>query len=125
MKACEVCGGRRFKVPTIFRGTTEVEVDKAEPDDFEILDTDQGDGEWAEGPGAEVTCCECGETIPMAEWDPPNHSQDSDCTVGADGLCTVCGVEHGDPCGTCGCRGFHNPACSVQRLMALETSFIA
>jgi hypothetical protein len=41
----------------------------------------------------------------------PNHEKDSDCTVGADDMCTACGVHHGDPCGACGGRGFHAVDC--------------
>jgi hypothetical protein len=35
------------------------------------------------------------------------HTRDSDCTVGEDGMCEVCGVLHGDPCQSCGGKGFH------------------
>lgn len=41
------------------------------------------------------------------------HTKDSDCTVGVDGLCEGCGVLHGEPCKECGGRGFHGEACSL------------
>ena len=41
------------------------------------------------------------------------HNQDPDCTIDPNtGLCTVCGVYHGEPCFACGGRGFHLPNCS-------------
>lgn len=40
----------------------------------------------------------------------PEHAADEDCTLDADGSCTVCGVWHGAPC-SCGGRGFHRPGC--------------
>lgn len=40
------------------------------------------------------------------------HSKDEDCTLGPNGCCTVCGVDHsGDPCPQCGGRGFHRDNC--------------
>lgn len=39
------------------------------------------------------------------------HTKDSDCTVGDDGLCIECGVDHSDPCENCGGAGFHKPDC--------------
>jgi hypothetical protein len=40
-----------------------------------------------------------------------DHKQDSDCTVGEDGLCIICQVLHGDPCVECGARAFHLANC--------------
>ena len=41
------------------------------------------------------------------------HEQDCDCTVDPEtNCCTVCGVEHSDPCDVCGGRGFHKFDCS-------------
>lgn len=40
------------------------------------------------------------------------HDCDADCTV-VDGECVWCGVEHSDPCGTCGGRGFHGDDCEA------------
>jgi len=43
-----------------------------------------------------------------------NHSKDSDCTVDPEtGCCTVCGVEHGEPCPECGMRAYHSKDCPV------------
>lgn len=43
----------------------------------------------------------------------PAHTKDSDCTVDpTTHLCTVCGVEHGEPCPRCGARGFHKNGCA-------------
>lgn len=39
------------------------------------------------------------------------HEKDSDCTVGADGCCEYCHVDHSDPCPACGGAGFHRPNC--------------
>lgn len=39
------------------------------------------------------------------------HARDTDCAVGPDDTCTGCGVHHGDPCPTCGQRGYHLPTC--------------
>jgi hypothetical protein len=45
---------------------------------------------------------------------PATHNKDADCTVDAEtGLCTVCGVLHGEPCDECGGCGFHGDACSL------------
>ncbi len=41
----------------------------------------------------------------------PVHTQDAQCSVGPDNCCTVCGVEHSEPCYACGGRGFHQDAC--------------
>lgn len=43
-----------------------------------------------------------------------DHGRDSDCTVGVDGLCEVCGVYH-DPanaCAECGGVAFHVAGCT-------------
>ncbi len=42
---------------------------------------------------------------------PPNHTKDSDCTVGADGCCIQCGVGHTEQCPVCGGCGFHEENC--------------
>ena len=39
------------------------------------------------------------------------HTQDSDCQVGANGECEICGVLHGDACPTCNGQGFHAADC--------------
>lgn len=40
------------------------------------------------------------------------HWIDTDCTVDPQtDTCEVCGVYHGDECGLCGGRGYHNPGC--------------
>lgn len=40
------------------------------------------------------------------------HERDEQCDVDpADDTCRVCGVLHGDPCPTCGGRGFHRAQC--------------
>lgn len=44
--------------------------------------------------------------------DPDFHDKDSDCSVGEDGTCSVCGADHGEPCPDCHGRAFHNPGCS-------------
>lgn len=42
----------------------------------------------------------------------PGHKTDADCRVDAvTSDCQVCGVHHGDPCETCGGRGFHVDGC--------------
>lgn len=41
-----------------------------------------------------------------------SHSKDSDCTVGDNGCCTVCGAHHGEPCACCGARAFHVDGCA-------------
>jgi hypothetical protein len=40
------------------------------------------------------------------------HTKDSDCTIGEDLCCTVCGVSHGAPCYECEQTGFHADDCS-------------
>lgn len=39
------------------------------------------------------------------------HETDSDCTVGPDGLCVECGVDHTGECPECCGRGFHKDGC--------------
>lgn len=39
------------------------------------------------------------------------HGRDSDCNIGKNGCCVVCGVEHGAPCPSCGGTGFHTAEC--------------
>jgi hypothetical protein len=39
------------------------------------------------------------------------HSKDEDCVLDGHNCCVVCGVYHGDPCETCGGRGFHKDGC--------------
>ena len=39
------------------------------------------------------------------------HAKDSDCAVGDDGCCIICGVSHSCPCEVCGGAGFHEPTC--------------
>lgn len=43
--------------------------------------------------------------------DKADHTQDSNCTVGPDGVCLICGVYHGEPCPTCNARGYHLDDC--------------
>jgi len=45
-----------------------------------------------------------------------SHSCDSDCNIGDDGCCVVCGVEHGDPCHSCGGTGFHTADCQTVKV---------
>lgn len=45
---------------------------------------------------------------------PTGHTEDQDCTVGPDYVCTApeCGVSHeGDPCRDCNGTGFHKAGC--------------
>jgi hypothetical protein len=40
------------------------------------------------------------------------HEKDTDCTVDPETMiCTVCLVDHSDPCPDCKGRGFHRPTC--------------
>ena len=39
------------------------------------------------------------------------HKQDTDCTLDNTDTCTVCHVYHGEPCPTCGGRGYHKSNC--------------
>lgn len=41
------------------------------------------------------------------------HASDSDCTLNDLGMCSECGVYHGDPCPDCGQRGYHDLRCPV------------
>ena len=43
---------------------------------------------------------------------PVVHVADEECTVGKNGTCDTCGVSHGEPCATCGGRGFHKQTCT-------------
>ncbi len=50
----------------------------------------------------------------------PMHHTDDDCTV-LNGECIVCHVTHGDPCVSCGGRGFHADDCADNET-EIETS---
>jgi len=39
------------------------------------------------------------------------HTTDRDCTLDHNDICVECGVWHGDPCPSCGGRGFHLDSC--------------
>ncbi len=39
------------------------------------------------------------------------HSRDEHCVLDETNTCTICGVYHGDPCPSCGGRGYHYPEC--------------
>lgn len=41
----------------------------------------------------------------------PIHWEDEQCDLDSEDVCRVCGVWHGDPCPSCGGRGFHRPGC--------------
>lgn len=64
MKPCE-CGSYEFTVEAVYAAKDRILLDP-ESDDFDILDTDYGDGEWEDT--AKVTCCECGKTMTYSEW---------------------------------------------------------
>ena len=52
-------------------------------------------------------CLSCNTLVKISD-----HSTDADCTVGADGCCTQCGVSHTGPgCAVCNGKGFHNGDC--------------
>jgi hypothetical protein len=54
------------------------------------------------------------DALEAHETEPwPWHTHDTDCTVGEDNCCTVCGVEHGDACPTCGQRAYHTAGCET------------
>ncbi len=42
-----------------------------------------------------------------------DHSKDSDCTLDSISVCVECGTYHGDPCPTCGGRGYHKAGCEL------------
>lgn len=43
------------------------------------------------------------------------HTKDEDCCVDPEtGSCRVCGVVHGEPCGSCGGEAFHRSGCPAQ-----------
>lgn len=39
------------------------------------------------------------------------HTADEDCTVGPEGFCIGCGVDHSGTCVACGGRGYHRAFC--------------
>ena len=42
----------------------------------------------------------------------PKHESDADCTVNPrTGTCSGCSAFHGEPCPSCGGRGYHVPTC--------------
>ena len=53
---------------------------------------------------------ECPREAECAACHP--HTQDEDCTIGADGCCEICGVSHTVQCDVCGGRGFHRHDCA-------------
>lgn len=67
--------------------------------------------------------CKAPVTVTQVEWcwicglpvdgatKPLPHLADEDCTVGLNGLCLVCGVDHSGECPFCLAHGFHRPGC--------------
>lgn len=42
------------------------------------------------------------------------HNQDKDCEgYVVDGVCSICGAGHGDPCPECGQRAYHRHDCDL------------
>lgn len=65
MKIC-LCGSTQFKIQTNFAGYTIVDIEP-DTDDFDIIDSEPGDGEFeTELP---VECRECGKEMSYLEWE--------------------------------------------------------
>ena len=62
MKPCE-CGSVEFVIEALYTAKDRIRLTE---DDFEIIDTHYGDGEW-EDMGA-VKCAECGKVMTYSEW---------------------------------------------------------
>lgn len=75
--------------------------------------TDQATG-FAKNDAAHEAACDA------ANDQAAKHTTDADCTVGPDGCCVVCGVDHGGRCDICGGRGFHKTGCPDSDEMTLE-----
>jgi len=49
------------------------------------------------------------------------HTTDTDCTLDATDVCTVCGVGHFDQCASCQGRGFHVAGCAESDALLCES----
>jgi len=60
-----------------------------------------------------TVCAKCAACMPVEylRSTAASHTEDADCTLDANGECTICHVLHGDPCMDCGGRGFHKRDC--------------
>lgn len=65
MQACK-CGSRSFKVDAIYTATDYITLADDDSEDFDITDTQYGDGEWHDD--SRVTCTECGAEVAYSEW---------------------------------------------------------
>lgn len=70
---------------------------------------------------AELALLKLSQHIKENPYHFKEHSQDADCTLDEDGMCTICGVLHGEPCPECGGRGFHKPDCMNQYAMKVRS----
>jgi hypothetical protein len=62
---CQNCGGREFKIAAVYDATDTILVSE-DGDDFEMLDTRYGDGEWEDM--ASVRCVVCDHIMEYQDW---------------------------------------------------------
>jgi len=65
MKPCS-CGSRRFSVEAVYSAKDYIELKDDGSEDFDVNDTEYGDGEWEDH--STVTCLDCGKTMEYSEW---------------------------------------------------------
>lgn len=72
MKKCD-CGSIHFTIEAVYAATDHIRLHDDGSEDFDIIDTSYGDGEWEDW--ATVTCSGCGKTTTYSEW----NRQEEDC----------------------------------------------
>lgn len=68
MYPCKKCGGKHFTVEANYAARDRIVLlDQEEyAEEFEVIDTDYGDGEWSDD--STVHCCDCDDEWPYSEW---------------------------------------------------------
>lgn len=64
MTAC-TCGSRTFEIDAVYAAKDRIQIGDDDPEDFTVIDTTYGDGEWEDH--STVRCVECGKEMQYCE----------------------------------------------------------